>query len=36
MSVINLEKFIYKILADIYKYDKSVQIRDMNKYSEFC
>ena len=25
-------KFIYKILADIYKYDKSPELRSMDKY----
>ena len=29
-------KFIYKILSDIFKFDRSPKLRDMENYSGFC
>ena len=29
-------KFIYKILSDIFKFDRSPKLRDMDNYSGFC
>jgi ubiquitin-activating enzyme E1 len=33
---VNSSRFIYKILSDIFKFDRSKELRDMEKYEDFC